>query len=268
MSGYYVYGHINPITKKFFYIGKGTKYRAYNSTQRNEFWKRTVAKYGYAVVKLVDGLTHDQAIEIEKQYIGKYGLRSEGGLLVNLTYGGQGMSGFKMSQESKAKIGIHQVGRVKSEEEKNKLRIANKGKRRSDEVRQRLSVAHTGKRVSEEAKEKIRQSKLGCNNPNYGKKTWRYGIPMSEEEKRKLSEARKGIKQSEDRKEKSIEALVKAREAQKAKMLKVQCLVSGKTWKNRDECISDLGITLNQFKTGVRTDEKRSKHFQLKYLNN
>lgn len=58
------------------------------------------------------------------------------------------------------------------------------GRRISDYQRTRLSETHKGKVESEETRAKKRERSAGSNNPNYG-------VPMSEEQKRKISRTRK-----------------------------------------------------------------------------
>lgn len=163
---------------------------------------------------LADGLTNEQAVEIEKQYIAKHKLRRDGGSLVNLTYGGEfGKAGYKMSaeeirahservkgnknwlgkkhsEETKSKMALAATGRIKGEAEKLKLSVANTGLKRSQEIKDKISKGHTGLKQSEEAKEKGRVAKLGILNPNYGKKTWNFGIPRTEECKRKIRDTK------------------------------------------------------------------------------
>jgi hypothetical protein len=68
---YYVYAHTKP-DETVFYVGKGTRGRAWSTHGRNTRWQRTVAKYGYRVVLLADGLTHEQAIEEEAEIIAHF----------------------------------------------------------------------------------------------------------------------------------------------------------------------------------------------------
>ena len=63
--------------------------------------------------------------------------------------------------------------------------FVNKGWHQSEESKKKISEANKGKKMSDEAKEKIRLSKLGENNPNYGKSP-------SEEIRQKISKALKG----------------------------------------------------------------------------
>lgn len=77
---YYVYAHTKP-DKTVFYVGKGTRERAWSTHGRNTRWQRTVAKYGYKVVLLADGLTQEQALEEEAAIIAHF---KPFGLLVNI----------------------------------------------------------------------------------------------------------------------------------------------------------------------------------------
>lgn len=213
MGEYYVYGHINPITNKFFYIGKGKGRRWETTRGRNEYWKRTVDKYGFSAIKLAENLTNEQAVEVEKQYIEKYGTANNGGSLVNMTTGGEyGRTGYKMPEHerhilsqrmkenkiwigkthnanTKKKMAVAATGRVKSKEEREKLSISNKGKTRTEDVRLNISKSHIGLLPTEETRKKLSESKKGILNPNYGKKTWNFGIPRTEECKQKIRAA-------------------------------------------------------------------------------
>ena len=68
---YYVYAHVKP-DQTVFYVGKGTRGRAWSTHGRNERWKRTVAKYGYSVTLLADKLTQEQAVEEEAAIIAHF----------------------------------------------------------------------------------------------------------------------------------------------------------------------------------------------------
>lgn len=68
---YYVYAHTKP-DETVFYVGKGTRGRAWSMHGRNTHWKRTVAKYGHKVVLLADGLTQEQAVEEEAAIIAHF----------------------------------------------------------------------------------------------------------------------------------------------------------------------------------------------------
>ena len=109
---YYVYSHINPVTKTPFYVGKGKDKRAFSTKGRNKFWNNMVNKYGFEVVILCDGLTEAQSFEIEKQYIKKYGFRNKGGVLVNQTEGGTGgnTETLENKEQRRKKLSLSKLG--------------------------------------------------------------------------------------------------------------------------------------------------------------
>lgn len=65
---YYVYAHTKP-DQTVFYVGKGTRGRAWSTHGRNTHWQRTVAKYGHNVMLLAEDLTQEQAVEEEAAII-------------------------------------------------------------------------------------------------------------------------------------------------------------------------------------------------------
>jgi hypothetical protein len=107
---YIVYQHRRKDNNQVFYIGQGIPKRAYEDVKnrRNENWKLVVKEAGgFNVDILAEGLTRDQSLEIEANYIKKYGTIKHGtGLLVNerLT-GTRGVeSGYKHSEEKRKEI--------------------------------------------------------------------------------------------------------------------------------------------------------------------
>lgn len=180
---------------------------------------RAIKKYGfdnftYEVLVTID-LDDEQELKqkldfFEKFYIRKYKTFENG---YNLTLGGGGHLGFKVSEEVRHKISEARKGKALSEEHKAKLSEAHKGiklpprseehkaklsevqkgKFISDEVRSKMSEAHKGKTLSEETKRKMSELRK---NP-------------SEETRRRISEAMKGRKKgamSEEHKQKIREA--------------------------------------------------------------
>lgn len=96
----------------------------------------------------------------------------------NLTFGGGGTSGLKLSEETKKKMSESRKGQKRDDEFKRRMSKLHKGKVVSDETKQKLSEANKGKTLSEETKQK-----LGIANK---------GKTLSEETKQKISESRKG----------------------------------------------------------------------------
>lgn len=103
----YVYRHIRLDKNEPFYIGIGSDdkyYRANKKSQRNIHWKRVVAKTDYEVEIILDDLTWDKACEKEKEFIKLYGRNNYGGILTNMTDGGDGALGLCFTKESKEKL--------------------------------------------------------------------------------------------------------------------------------------------------------------------
>ena len=137
MREYYIYCHIRLDNGQPFYIGKGKDDRAYKKTGRNEWWSNIVNKHGYDILILDEHLEEEESLELEKHYISRLGRKDLGkGILVNMTDGGEGVSGRIMS----------------------------------DGLKVRLSEINKGKSMSNEFKAKISKVTKGCNNPMFGKK--------------------------------------------------------------------------------------------------
>jgi len=114
-------------------------------------------------------LSEGEAFEAEKFLIAYYGRKANGGLLKNLTDGGEGVAGLLMSTESKKKMSGRKKNRTLSTEHRAKLADAQRRRWQSVEARVQQSLKSTGRKLSPEAREKMRQSKLGNKNPQYGK---------------------------------------------------------------------------------------------------
>ena len=183
MNKYYIYTHTRNGEALPFYVGKGFGNRAYR-TDRSKFWKR-VAKDGYTIEFKFQNLSEEDAFQIERDMIKTYGRRNLGnGCLVNLTDGGDGVSGYIHSEKSKRNISESLKGRPQpplSDETKRKLSESLKGRTFSDETRKKISEACKGKPRSEEHRRNLSEACKGKTKP-----------PRSEEHQRKLSDAKKG----------------------------------------------------------------------------
>lgn len=209
---YYIYAHSKSPTQEindFFYVGKGCGNRAKRTNHRNQYWKNMVAKNNskFYVHFLQTNLTEDEAFFYEILYIQIFGKKIEDGLLVNMTDGGEGISGHKLSEETKRKISEAHKGKIIPEYVKEKLRIyfgSDKnpriGKKTSEETKKKISIANKGRMsyskhwnwrgnvlqydknmnfiaeysTSREAEEKTGVTQSGirnCINKNYGRKS-------------------------------------------------------------------------------------------------
>lgn len=148
--GCYVYTHRKATTGDVFYVGKGTRERAWDKYGRSELWHRVVRKHGLIVTVEIDGLSDADAFKKEIDLISS--LRAEGIRLVNLTDGGEG--GSNPSKETREKMGRGTRGKKMSKEQIEKIRASNLGKKRSDETREKIR----NRIISEETKQKYRDA--------------------------------------------------------------------------------------------------------------
>lgn len=128
----YVYRHIRLDNNEPFYIGIGSDSdysRAYTHKNRNNHWKNIVANSEYRVEILFDELTVQDAKQKEIEFISIYGKRCDKtGSLVNLTNGGDGLSGFKHTHETKKKIGYKSKQYTFSESHRANISLNRKNK--------------------------------------------------------------------------------------------------------------------------------------------
>ena len=156
MKTHYTYAHVKP-DGTIFYIGKGIGRRAY-SKNRNDYWKRIVAKYGYKVEILAHWNTEAEALSHEKLLISC--IKDMGIELCNLTDGGEGTIGYKHTQEHKNKLKGNSYG-------ESAWGLTFKGKKHSEESKAKMSYVRIGNKnklgakLSEESKVKISKSKAG-----------------------------------------------------------------------------------------------------------
>ena len=109
---YYVYGYIRLDTNTYFYIGKGKGIRYKRIDLRNKHFKNIINYTDCTVEIIKDNLTEKEALELEQDLIEQlvfeegYSLeidkdRNEGfNHLVNCTYGGEGVSGYKHTEDT------------------------------------------------------------------------------------------------------------------------------------------------------------------------
>ena len=117
------------------------------------FWK-AICKYGWDNFEhqiLFDGLTREQACEKEKESIAMYNTTNPD-MGYNMTAGGDGKTGYVMSEETKRKISESHIGRFTGENNPNygNHKIAGEnnpfyGKKHSEENKKRMSELAKGR---------------------------------------------------------------------------------------------------------------------------
>ncbi len=189
---YKVYSLVDPITNYIRYIG----YTSYSLEKRLEEhitidcryykgnWIKGLLKQGQRpIIKQIEETT-DISIAKSREiyYIGFWGREDlKRGLLTNLTDGGTGGRGGKRSKEFKENIREQRIGT------KNPFY----GKKHSEETKKRIAVTSSGvnngfygKKHTEETVERI---KIKCRTLI----PWNKGIPMTQEQKEKISNTKK-----------------------------------------------------------------------------
>ena len=157
---FYLYQHIRPDTKAVFYVGKGTSRRSQERQGRNRYWHRVVNKAGGFDVQIVFQDSDEHLILFaEEELIDKY--RRMNIQLTNQTNGGEGISGFKLSEETKQKLRVLAVNRTNrrkgfkhTEETKQKLRAKAIG--RPNGMKGRKHNLETINKMKEKAKQRKR----------------------------------------------------------------------------------------------------------------
>ena len=128
---FYTYAYLRE-DRTPYYIGKGSGNRAYYKSKSGYILP---PKEKNRIIFLKQNLTEKEAFKHEIYMIAVFGRKCDGGILLNKSIGGQGVSGVV----------------------------------RSDENRKKISEAHKGKSLSEEHRKKISQSIAGKKHPLYGK---------------------------------------------------------------------------------------------------
>jgi len=156
MNEFYVYAHKN--NGKVFYVGKGRRRRAWAISGRNNKWKKfTENCITWDVVMLAENLSEKSAHSLEIETIKGIGLEN----LCNLTAGGEGVVGFRFSDEQRLKLSLSHIG--VSAGDKHPLF----GTRRPKETRDKISNSLRGnknrgtKPLSKQARAKISENRKG-----------------------------------------------------------------------------------------------------------
>lgn len=206
---YYTYAWLREDMTPY-YVGKGIGNRAYRSHRRGDTYMSPPPRN--RVLFLKRNLTEFDAYKHENYIITILGLKSEGGILINMSYGGEGSSGRKPSDYCIQRSREANLGKTLTEEHKKKVsaqvsqrrwwnngeidkhtiecpgdgwvlgRLYTKNREITEEFRKKCSESSIGRIVGDETRQKI-------SNLKKGKK-------LTDEHKKKIKEATKklGIK--------------------------------------------------------------------------
>lgn len=174
MKQFYIYVHCRPNGEPF-YVGKGCGQRFSKFSIRSKHHKNIVAKYSREniLIYVRDCESEQQAHEHEVWMIAW--CRSQGFQLTNYTDGGEGSSGYRMSEETKNKLRSANTGKIYGvcpKERKEKISIAKKGKpnysrfgkHHTPEARIKCGLKNIGRKDTEETRIKKSIAKLGNKN--------------------------------------------------------------------------------------------------------
>lgn len=171
MTKFLTYVHAKPDASSsadIFYVGKGSRARMKDlASNRNQHHKNIVKKYGATRISFgfIECSTEQNALDLERGLIKI--LRQSGVKIVNLTDGGDGVSGWKMPEHQKQKMKAALKGRT----------APNKG----------LPSRLKGRTLSAEHKQKLSKAKRGVKSP-------RSGVTLSDEIKDKISKSQTGYR--------------------------------------------------------------------------
>jgi hypothetical protein len=141
---FYVYRHIRLDTNTPFYVGKGSKNRAWTTYSRNKYWHNIVNKFGYSIEIIKENLEENEALTWEINLISLY--KQFGYCETNLTVGGEGTSGYRHSAETKQLLRELTIGTKQSSMSNKKRSDALQGRYISQLHRSKISLALRGKK--------------------------------------------------------------------------------------------------------------------------
>lgn len=231
---YTVYCHTNKLNgKRYFGItsmrpevrwGNGNNYRS------SRHFNFAIEKYGwdgFAHEVIAEGLTKEEACQMEQDLIRKY-KTTDDRYGYNLSTGGEsGAAGVVVSAETRAKRSASSKGRTVSEETRKKLSQAAKGRTFSLETLAKMSAAKKGK-------------------------------PLSKEHVRKIGDANRGKSLSEETK-------AKIRESRRYMMRPVYCFETDTTYESTSEAARQLGLEKANLRATLKGKHKHCGGYHFKY---
>lgn len=164
--------------------------RSHNDRLRNKIRKLSRSGITMPHVILQFGLTLEEAWKEERRLIALHGRAGiePNGVLYNRTAGGEGAFGLVHTEETKRKIAAGNTGKIFSSERRERIGEAKRGSAHSAESKRQMSLSHMGAKpwnkgitLSEEDRKKMSQARVG-----------KPGRPWTEEQRRRHSEIMRG----------------------------------------------------------------------------
>jgi hypothetical protein len=216
---FYVYEHWRPDLDLCIWVGKGTGDRA-SRFKRNADYNRIAAQLGefglsISVRIIANNLRELDALKLECERIAFW--RASAVALTNRNDGGRGNRSMFVSDETREKLRLQNLGKkhsaetrakmsrsqmlsvrkvkgrspgfVHSEDTRAKMRLAKQGQTLSREVKEKLRLANLGKKASSDTRAKMSASHR--RNPSPGIGARKPGLKRSPETKKRMSDAQK-----------------------------------------------------------------------------
>lgn len=138
---FYVYVHRRATDGTIFYVGKGMGKRHSSTRHRNNYWKKIVSKHGFTSDIIASFSLEICAFSFEVALIKAHGREN----LCNMTDGGEGMSGWSASDETRKKCSDWQLGRRLTDDHRKNISLSGKGLKRGPRHSETISRLKSGK---------------------------------------------------------------------------------------------------------------------------
>jgi hypothetical protein len=139
---YYVYAYVRKSNGLPYYIGKGKDKRAFKNHGRIK-----TPKDKSKIIFLETNLSNVGACALERRYIRWYGKKIDGGILLNITDGGEGNTGFR-TEEWKRNHAKLMTGKKASKETIAKIKKRDNSYMKTPEYREKCRQARLGKKLT------------------------------------------------------------------------------------------------------------------------
>lgn len=253
---YLIYKHTSPSVKS--YIGQTCNYKARIAVHKNcpdcSVFYKAIKKYTWESFThqiLKDDLSVEEANFWEKAFIEEHNTLIPFGY--NLRTGGDN---YRLSEETKFKIGLANTGKKRTEEQLQKMSVIASMRTNSEETRLKISLGNKGRKFTKEHREKISLARKNLsvearlNLSIAGKKR----PPITEETREKLIIARICYKHSEETKLKIAEGNKRRTYSEETK------LKMSNSQKNRSPITEETRLKMSLSHTGSkRSEEVRQK---------